>query len=298
MVSKNKQIRSMTGLGVGEFNSTEMNCVVEVRAVNNRFLEISCRLPQSISQYEQTVREHVRKYVERGKLYVNITLQNGKSEGAELRVIPEKTASIRSLLESLRSESGVKEELTLEHFLRFSEIFEPMESEQDEQTVWDGIKEALTLSLESLNDMRLQEGRALLADLRQRLAQVEKDVATIEEIAKNSVAEKHKKFIDRMEGLIGQYSLNEDRLYTEVALLADKLDVTEECVRLKSHNQLFNSTLDAGESVGKKLTFLLQEMNREVNTISSKASNVEISHHSVAIKEEIEKMREQVQNLE
>ena len=298
MVSKQKQIRSMTGLGIGEFRSEDINCIVEIRSVNNRFLEISCRLPQSLSQYEQAVKECIRKYVERGKLYVNVTLQNGKTEGPDLRVIPEKAASVRVLLENLRTASGVNEKLTLDHFLRFSEIFEPPENGQTDETIWEVIQSALSKSLISLNDMRLQEGNALVKDLNERLIQLDKDIKTVEKIAKTSVLEKHEKFTERIASLIGHYSLNEDRLYTEVAMLSDKLDVTEECVRLKSHNQLFRNTLKAGESVGKKLTFLLQEMNREVNTISSKASNVDISHQAVSMKEEIEKMREQVQNLE
>ncbi len=291
-------IRSMTGLGVGEVHENGVMCTVEIRAVNNRFLEISTRLPQSLNQHEQEMRDYVRSRIDRGKLYINIIIQQVNGNPLGLRVIPDKARSIRNLLTELKKETGVEEPLTLDHFLKFSEIFEPSENGKPDDHLWQQVKHALDQALENLNAMRLKEGSSLTDDLVQRIKQLGECVDAVERIAADNLRDKHQKMVERVGTLVDQYPLHEDRLYTEIAILSDRLDVTEECVRLKSHNQLFLETLGSDKPVGKKLTFLLQEMNREVNTISSKASSVEISHLVVEMKEEIEKLREQVQNLE
>jgi len=288
----------MTGLGVAEVQENGVTVTVEIRAVNNRFLEISTRLPQSASRHEQELREYVRSRIERGKLYITITVQHENGNPFALRVMPDKARSIRHLLMELKKEAGIEESLTLDHFLKFSEIFEPAENGRSDKSLWPQILQALDQALGNLDIIRLKEGTCLTEDLIHRIGKLEEKIEAVERIASANLHEKHQRTVEQIGTLIGQYSLNEDRLYTEIAILSDRLDITEECVRLKSHGRLFLDSLRSGKSVGKKLTFLLQEMNREVNTISSKAASLEISHLVVDMKEEIERMREQVQNLE
>jgi len=291
-------VKSMTGLGVGEFLMNGVTYTVEIRSVNNRFLEISTRFPGSVSQYEHNIRELIRKKIERGKLYITVSVQQSNGESLGLRVAPDKARLIRDLLTDLKAETGIQEDLSLDHILKFSEIFEAGEGGVEADEHWKGIQEALNAAVESLDGMRQKEGALLCADLKDRIRNMSVKVDAIDRLAQENQAEKHQKLVERIQQLLEQHAMDEDRLYTEIAILTDKLDVTEECVRLKSHNQVFTETLENGHAVGKKLNFLLQEMNREVNTISSKASHVEISHIVVEMKEEIEKLREQVQNLE
>lgn len=292
-------IKSMTGLGIGEFQNREITYNVEIKSVNNRFLEISARFPGSVSHYENELRELIRKRIGRGKLYITVSIQQADGcETAGLRVVPEKARLIRDLLLHLKEETGISEEVSLDHILKFSEVFEAGDGNTEDEEHWNGVRKALEDAVENLDLMRQQEGGLLAGDLRDRIQKINGLVGSIEKLAKDNVKEKHRKLEERVRQLLAQHEIDEERLFTEIAILSDKLDVTEECVRLRSHNQLFTETLENGQAVGKKLNFLLQEMNREVNTISSKASHVEISHIVVEMKEEIEKLREQVQNLE
>ncbi|HEX9934737.1 MAG TPA: YicC/YloC family endoribonuclease [bacterium] len=289
---------SMTGIGSAEIRRGDVSIFVEVKSVNNRFLEVSCRMSPTLSAYEKDIRDVVREYAHRGKVFVAVTVQ-GETEGTlGLKVDGQNVVAIRSLLNSLRKKSGVREQLKLDHFLKFSEIFESRGGSDELEKLWIGIRKALKAALENLKTMRQEEGRVLSKDITHRLRELKRNVEEIEGLSQASVPESHKRLCDRVKQLIHDLPLDENRLYTELALLADKLDVTEECVRLRSHLGLFSQTLEREAEVGKKLTFLLQEMNREVNTISAKSNQVQISHWVVQMKEEIEKLREQVQNLE
>lgn len=291
-------IKSMTGLGVGEFVKDGVTYSVEIKSVNNRFLEISARFPGSVSQYENDARELIRKRIERGKLYIVVSIQQENGDAAGLRVSPEKARQIRDLLFSLKEETGIGETVSLDHILKFPEVFEAGDGETGKDEHWDGVKRAMERALENLDAMRQREGELLASDLCERIGNIDGRIRRIEALASENVNEKYRKLQERIRQLLEQHDMDEDRLYAEIAILSDKLDVTEECVRLKSHNQVFMDTIRNAQAAGKKLNFLLQEMNREVNTISSKASHIEISHIVVELKEEIEKLREQIQNLE
>ncbi|NQT27755.1 YicC family protein, partial [candidate division KSB1 bacterium] len=252
-------IKSMTGLGVGEFQKDSITYNIEIRSVNNRFLEISSRFPGSISRYEHDIRELIRKRIERGKLYITVSIQQANGESVGLRVVPEKARLIHKLLTDLKCETGIDEEVGLDHLLKFSEIFEAGENGTENGEHWEGIREALIVTIDNLDTMRQQEGELLSFDLQDRIRGLKEKVTTIEQLAKENLAEKHRKLEERIQQLLNQHAMDEDRLYTEIAILSDKLDVTEECVRLKSHNQIFEETLEKGQAVGKKLNFLLQE---------------------------------------
>jgi uncharacterized protein (TIGR00255 family) len=251
-----------------------------------------------LSSFEPSIKEIIRQAVCRGKLYVNVTIQGEQNNYEKLKVHPEAVTAVRDLLNSLRSESGVEEPLKLEHFLQYTEIFGTQEKIDQTDDLWKHTKTALDKALKNLKKMRIQEGETLVKDILSHLKQLKKDVLEIEKISSRNLKETHQMMVERVKTLVRDEFLNKDRLYTEIAIIADKLDVTEECVRLKSHHKLFTEIIDNEKQVGKKLNFLLQEMNREVNTISAKANNVTISHLIVQMKEEIEKLREQVQNLE
>lgn len=289
---------SMTGLGIGEVQWDGLTIVAEVKSVNNRFLEVSCRLPSFLGIFEKDARELIRSQIHRGKLYVTVTIQGDTDEVLDIRVDAQKTAAIRHLLDEICHVAKLEETPKLEHFLKFSEIFEPFREPEGGERTWEGAKKALTAALEDLRTMRSHEGKALEKDIVQRVSNLEELTHSVETLSKSYLPEVHEKMIQRLERLIQDKELDQDRLHAEVAIMADKMDVTEECVRLHSHHELFFHTLNEEDVVGKKLNFLLQEMNREANTISSKSSHAKISHLIVEMKEEIEKLREQVQNLE
>jgi len=289
---------SMTGLGLGEIQKNGTTIGIELKSVNNRFLEVSCRMPSFLSQYEQKVKEIIKRQIQRGKLYVTISIRGEPDEVLDIRIDSEKARAIHRLLEELRGVTGIQEDLRLEHFLNFSEIFEPLREQEVGEKTWEGVKEALVVALTDLKEMRDKEGEALTEDIVGRVNALEKHIGEIEDLARVNVPDAHSRMIERVQKLLRDREISQERLHSEIVLMADKMDVTEECVRLRSHYRLFYQIMQEEAVVGKKLNFLLQEMNRETNTISSKASSAEISHIVVQMKEEIEKLREQVQNLE
>ena len=289
---------SMTGMGIGEFQQDGTTILAELKSVNNRYLEVACRMPSDLSQYEGEVREMIRSSIHRGKLYVTISIQGETDAIMDIRVDTKKAQSVCRLLEEVCRATGVPEQPRLEHFLKFSEIFEPLREPEGGEKTWKGVKKALSEALAELKEMRRREGKVLVKDIIQRVRIIEKHIGDIETISMKNVEDTHRRMVERVKKLAQDRKLDEDRLYSEIVLMADKMDVTEECVRLRSHDQLFLATVRDEAFVGKKLNFLLQEMNREVNTISAKATNAEISHLVVEMKEEIERLREQVQNLE
>ncbi|MBN2028977.1 YicC family protein [bacterium] len=289
---------SMTGFGVGEFHQDGYTVNVELRSVNSRFLEVSCRLPPSFIHYERKIKEIIKKKIQRGKLYLAVSIQ-GENEGVlDIRVDQRIARAVRSLLDEICRTTGIQEELRLDHILKFSEIFEPMKEPAGAEKTWEGVKTALIKALDDLKRMRDREGESLARDIVKRVKYLERHLSAIERIAKKNIQNAYQRMVERVRILQQNQEVSEERLHAEIVLLADKLDVTEECVRFRGHNALFHKIMEESPVVGKKLNFLLQEMNREANTISAKANNMAISHHVVEIKEEVEKLREQVQNLE
>jgi uncharacterized protein (TIGR00255 family) len=289
---------SMTGLGTAEIQFNNTTIIAELKSFNNRYLELSCRLAAPLVQYEREIRDLVRQHLQRGKLYINIAMQNNHENGVGLRVNTEKVKAIHQLLRQVQKTAGTREKLKLEHYLKFSEILESSAVSEPDEALWLAVEELLNKALFNLKRMRDQEGAILARDLIQRIRFMEQQVGAIETLVKDRMPEVMQKLRERLKQLLQETDIDENRVLLEIALLTDRMDVTEECVRLKSHAELFIDTVERESAVGKKLTFLLQEMNREVNTICAKASHAEISHLAVAMKDEIEKLREQVQNLE
>ncbi len=289
---------SMTGFGRGECKNQNLEAVVEVRSVNNRFLDVTLRMPRSLSAYEQQVKELARQFITRGRLSIYVALKSVNPENLGIQLDKETALAYTKLLNDLRQTAGVKDPVRLEHLLQFSDIFIAAEPDEETPESWECTKKALTEAFESLNAMRRDEGVNLAEDMRQRISRLNNFVEEIEILSKEHIPKEYEALKSRLAEILESPQVDSTRLATAIALLADRLDVTEECVRFKSHTGLFLDLVDSEELAGRKLNFLLQEMNREVNTIGSKANCSEISHRAVFMKEEIEKIREQIQNIE
>jgi uncharacterized protein (TIGR00255 family) len=291
-------VTSMTGYGRGEVASGSRHVTVELRSVNNRFLEIAIRLPRSLSLRENDCKDLIRKTINRGKINVTVTLDRGTDAGTDLRLNTESAKAYYKVLRDLKKTLKLREQVKMEHLLHFSEIFEQGEEEGADEAEWVMTAKALDAAIADLHSMRKQEGRELEKDFRTRIAMISDRLDDVERLAKEQVPRERERMKERIKQIIESEKVDEGRLELEVALLADRLDVTEECVRFRSHNKFFLEALKGTESPGRRLNFLIQEMNREANTIGSKSNAQEIAHIVVGIKEELEKLREQIQNIE
>ncbi len=294
-------LESMTGYGSAERIANGIRVLAELRSVNNRFAEISVKLPRQLSNYELDVREQVRSRFQRGKISVFIQVQADRDLQIPVIVNPSKVQAYRELLETVRSEAGIDAPVTLEHLLRFSDIFDTENSAADNsESLWLIVKPALLEAAEAMKVMRRKEGDELSLDFAGRIAGIETTLAGIARLALDNLEQIRKRLAAKVESVAGKdIAYSRDRLEIELVLAADKLDITEELTRFASHNKFFLEELHNEESgTGRKLNFLLQEQLREANTIASKSQNAEISQQIVHVKEELEKIREQLQNIE
>ncbi|MFQ5570104.1 MAG: YicC/YloC family endoribonuclease [Rhodothermales bacterium] len=292
-------ISSMTGFGRGSAQRGGITATVEMRSVNNRFIDVVLRLPKDLVDHETDVQARIKQAFERGRINVQVEIE--KETGAELPIQVNASAAraYLRLLEDLRHATGIEEPVQLEHLVRYSEVFTSAEADPEtKEQMWEAVLAALDDAIAQMRTMRRQEGHALQTDLHARLDAIERELGRIEDRAPTRVQEAGERLKERLAELLTDDRIDEDRLTQEIAILADKLDINEECVRLHSHLQLFREALGRPEPVGRKLNFIMQEIHREVNTISSKANDVQIAHWAVSMKEEVEKIREQVQNVE
>ncbi len=290
-------ISSMTGYGKGTAENSNFTVEMEVKSVNSRFLDIYLRLPNSLMNREYEIREIIKGKVSRGKLSVILTLKNISSSNGVPAIDKDKLKAYLAVLKEVKKASKITEKLKLEHLLYNRELFLQNEKEYDEE-VFKLIKKALEAAVGELKKMRRNEGKELAKDLKRRIETIEKKVTEIQDESKHSVNEYFDKLKERMKSLIEDVTSYSDRLELELALIADKSEITEECVRLRSHLKFFLESMENDEEPGRKLNFLCQEINREANTISAKTISTSITHNSVLVKEEIEKIREQIQNIE
>ncbi len=289
----------MTGFGRGSAQVGTTRAAVEMRSVNNRFLDVPVRLPRTLSGRETDIQGLVKQAFDRGRIEVQVEIERVDEEELPIQVNEKAARAYGRLLDQLRRAAGIEEPVRLEHIVRYNDVF--MTAEEDPNTreqMWQAVEAALAEAIDGMRAMRLQEGQALQTDLVSHLDAIEATLCTVEERAPDRVAESQQRLRDRLEDLLRDERIDEDRLIQEIAILADKLDINEECVRLRSHLELFREALADDEPVGRKLNFIVQEIHREVNTISSKANDASIAHLAVGMKEEVEKIREQIQNVE
>jgi len=288
---------SMTGYGNDVFSTDNYTIETEVKSLNSRYLDLTVRLPKEMSQHEFVVRDIVKSKLIRGKITVSINLSYNNSFNENYSLNKTELNNTVSLLENIKNNIKTNEELTINQILQFKDNF-LTQSENDIEINIDLFISSLTKAIENLIIMRSEEGAQLRKDLEYRLNNIENILEKIEELAKTSTQEYFEKFKEKAKKLYDEFVDDENRFLIELGILSEKHDVTEECIRLRSHFKLFNESIVKSEDIGRKLNFICQEMNREVNTINSKSISSEISHLGINIKEELEKIREQVQNIE
>lgn len=289
----------MTGFGRGEATSGGYTATVELRSVNSRYCEVSTRLPRSLNAREAELQRLVKDRFARGRISLQVQIEDPTSDQVPVVVNEHAVRQYRALLQHVAETAGLDPVVSLDHLLRFPEILTPVDPEEpSEDAVWTATVAALGLAGDGMRTMRLDEGKALDRELRERLGGIEANLSEIERLAPLRVTGTHERLVDRLREFMDDERLDRNRLEFEMAVLADKLDVREECVRLHSHLHLFRQALGSSEPVGRKLNFLSQEMNREVNTIGSKSNDAEMAHLVVGMKEDLEKIREQIENVE
>jgi uncharacterized protein (TIGR00255 family) len=291
-------IASMTGYGRGEANVRGYEAVVELKSVNSRYCEISLRSPKSLNAHEADIQRILKTAFSRGRISAFILISNPTPDELPIRVDARAVKAYRGLLEEVASTAGIDEPVRLDHLLKYQDIFEADEVEEDLDAIWEATQAALRAACDGMQAMRLQEGKALHKELSERLEGIESRLREAERLAPQRVQASGERLRDRLAEIIEEGRIDPERIEFEMAMLADKLDVREECVRLDSHLALFREALASGEPVGRKMNFLSQEMNREINTIGSKSNDAEMAHLVVGMKEELEKIKEQVENVE
>jgi uncharacterized protein (TIGR00255 family) len=291
-------LRSMTGYGRSEVLLDERRLVVEIRSYNHRFLDISTRIARTLYSFESEIRKQVAAAVSRGKLDVSIQFDSGRADNSEIQADPEAASRIFEMLRQVQQRVGMAEHIDLAALLSFKDVIftsgeQAIEGERFLRTLQSGLGQAL----KALQEMQEAEGTAIARDISQRMQAIERladDVGTRAPAVLETRAQALK---ERIKNLCAEVTIDEARMLQEIAILADRSDITEELVRARSHIHQFVLWIGASESIGRKLDFLIQEINREINTIGSKASDSDISLLVVAIKNELEKIREQVQNV-
>lgn len=289
-------MKSMTGYGKSEAETKFGKAVIEARSENHRFLDIKIQTPESISSIEPELAESVKKIVLRGKVRLTVSLEGTRNSSPALNV--ELVKESKKNLERLRKETGIKEEIRIEHFLMIKDIFAPESRESLDKKDMLEIEKILSDAIQKLDETRKIEGKKLERDLKGRLRNIESLTRTIATKRKDFMKTASAKLKDRISKVLDENQIDEARLYQETAFLAERSDITEEIVRLKAHIGKFRGTIRKLGSIGKELDFLIQEMNREAGTVSAKAKDAEISHLTIDLRSELEKMREQIQNIE
>ncbi|MBD3380958.1 MAG: YicC family protein [candidate division Zixibacteria bacterium] len=292
-------ISSMTGYGRAEVEKEGRKVITEINSLNNRYRDINIRTPKSYSHYDPEIKELVQKHVKRGKILVAISVEEDPELfAARLDLDRENARMYYKVLTTLKDEFRLPGELEIGHFVNFPDLIKPAEKDDEEEVTKQMILEAVEKAVEEFLEMRAQEGGRLLDDMIRHIDKIEDFLLKAEKSSTENIRLYKEKLEERLKDLVGDMSVSQEMIANEAALVADRCDITEECVRIKSHLEMFRNCYDVDESVGKKMNFILQELYREVNTIGSKSISPDISHNVILLKEEIEKVREQVQNIE
>jgi uncharacterized protein (TIGR00255 family) len=291
-------LKSMTGYGRAEVEKQGRIWTVELRSVNNRFLDSKIKLPRDYGVLEDSIRKMIGQYHQRGRVDLNLSVSGDFSDLVQIRVDNKLGLTYKRALEKLAADLELESQIDLRMIATLPDVLTRQQQTENVDELWSYLEETVHEALQSCQDMRGQEGAALTHDLTERLQFFTAVLDEIEQQIPELVLQRKKVLHERLEKLLGGVDLDPMRLAQEVAILADKSDVTEEMVRLKSHINQFQGLLQVSEPVGRKLDFLIQEFLREVNTLASKINDASIAHKAVVLKSELEKMREQVQNIE
>jgi uncharacterized protein (TIGR00255 family) len=295
---KSCAVKSMTGFGRGRSTRGGVEVVTEIRAVNHRFLDISFKLPKTYGCFESAIRRIVSETIKRGKVDVSVTRTGGKGCLMEVVLDLDLARNYYKCLEELKERFHLSGEITVSDMLTLKEMVMPMEKDENIEAEWPIVEASLRRALDAFDQMRAAEGTVLWRDIEEMLLSIRNTIGLIAPLVDQVTSAAKEKLEKRVQELTGGMELDEDRLVQEVALIADRSDVSEEITRLESHIEQFLSSGRQGSPLGRKLDFLLQELHREVNTIGSKSASTEIATKVVSMKADVEKIREQTQNLE
>lgn len=288
----------MTGYGRGSTSCGDMEITVELRSVNNRFLDVSLKIPYIFTIYEQQIRESIGAYIGRGRVNVWMVLKGPEETGNNFSINHSLVKRYLTAAHELNEKYGVPGDLNIASILALPDVLVMDVQEDADESNWVCARQALVQALEQMSTMRRREGAEIYKDFVARIDELEVCVQRMKELSEHGPELELSKLKERVKRLIDNEKMDDYRLEMELALISDRIDISEEITRFFSHITLFREMMNEEPSQGRKLNFLLQEMNREANTMASKAFTAEISHFVVKIKEEIEKIREQVQNIE
>lgn len=291
-------IKSMTGFGRCEFTDEKRKFTVELKSVNHRYLDVNIKMPKKLNFFENSIRALLKEYIERGKVDVYITYEDYTEDNYALKYNSALAAQYLDYLNRMAEEFGLENDIRVSNLSRYPDVLVMEEQDVDEKELWDGLERALRGACEQFVASRIKEGENLKVDLIDKLEHMISYVDFIEKRSPQIMEEYRKRLEDKIKEILGDRQMDDGRIATEVTIYADKVCVDEETVRLRSHINTTKDTLLEGGSIGRKLDFIAQEMNREANTILSKANNIEISDTGINLKTSIEKVREQIQNIE
>lgn len=291
-------LKSMTGYGRNEAIEGGKKILCEIKSVNHRYSDYNIKVPKYYGFLEDMVRGFVSEYISRGKVDVYIAVESYKESDKEIVVNKELAKSYIEALKCIRDEFGLRDDISVMGLARYPDIFIQERKEEDEREIWQNVKKVLTPAVESFASMREREGERIQKDLKDRVEYMKTLARKIEERSPETVEEYRKRLYDKINEILENREIDDARVLTEVAVFADKVAVNEEMVRLASHFQEFYHITESPEPAGRKLDFLIQEINREINTTGSKANDLQIAKLVVELKAETEKLREQIQNIE
>ncbi|MCQ2523887.1 MAG: YicC family protein [Lachnospiraceae bacterium] len=291
-------IKSMTGFGRAEYADANRKYTVEIKSVNHRYLDMTIKMPKKLNFFEAAIRNELKNYIQRGKVDVFITYEDFTENNVGIKYNKDVAAEYLKYLKQMSEEFELDCDVRVSTLSRYPEVFSMEESEIDEDEIWAGLQKTLKEASEKFVEARIKEGDNLKADLFNKLDDMLSHVSYIKERAPKIIEEYKAGLTEKVKDLLGDTKVDEGRLLMEVTIFADKVCIDEEIVRLTSHIETTKKTLADGGSCGRKLDFIAQEMNREANTILSKANDLATSDHAIELKTEIEKVREQIQNIE
>ncbi len=291
-------LKSMTGYGRRETVTDGKKILIEIKSVNHRYSDYNIKVQRHLGYMEDRIRKHVSESITRGKVDIYLNVENYETADKEITLNKAIVENYINVLMQLRDEFKLKDDITVTSVARNQDIFLTERIEEDEEQLWNTVKTVLDEALGDFVSMREREGERIEKDLCERIKYMRTLVRKIDERSPQTVKEYSDRLYDKIKDMLEGREIDEGRILTEVAIYADKVAVNEETVRLASHFSEFDNIIGSGEPAGRKLDFLIQEINREVNTIGSKASDIEIAKTVVTLKGEIEKLREQIQNIE
>ncbi len=291
-------IKSMTGFGRQEVWSEDRKFTVELKSVNHRYLDVNIKMPKKLNFFETAIRNLLKQYAARGKVDIFITYEDLKENNMVLKYNESLAKEYMNVFDKMSEQFAIDNDMTVGQLSRYPEVLLMEEQDLNQEELWSDLERACQGAFEKFLDTRVVEGERLKSDILMKLEHMSSHVDYIETRSPEIIKEHRTKIEAKVEELLGDTQIDESRIATEIVLFSDRICTDEETVRLRSHIQHVKETLEMEEGIGRKLDFIAQEMNREANTILSKANDIEISNHAIDLKTEIEKIREQIQNIE